>query len=591
MGDNRIGAAVTTTFGTVSYVGGSFLVKAPPHVLLRLRRTFESVSKLEYGEVTITDTIDHARDLEWFLSRYPMEFESEAVELRLSKQAAAHRERASLVERVLANLEPPRDFEMAEPPREYQRLAAELALAKGSLLLVDEMGLGKTIVGICVLSQAIARPALCVVPKAVQRQWRRQLNRFAPKLRVHILKKGSPADDEFRTGRRRKTKNDAQLHLLGGVDPSSEAFPDVIISTSAKLSGWADTLAPVVKGLVLDEVQEFRHGTTSQKGAAAAHIAKHATVRLGLTGTPIYNYGGELFNVIDLISPGVLGSATEFSNEWCGGDVERVSEPRALGAFLRSEGIMLRRTRVEVGRDLPPFERVFHPIDCDEKPLEEIEESARALAAKLLSTEKEAERGERLRAAEELSVLVRQATGIAKAPHVADFVRMIIEGGEKVVLFGWHRAVYDIWLKRLKGFSPVMVTGSESDKQKDDAVQRFCKGDSQVIIISLRSAAGLDGLQYASRIVVHGELDYSPGVHEQCDTRVFRDGQAAPVLAYYLESDEGSDPIVSTILKKKGEQLEGIRDPDVEFFAKLQTSGDHVKQLAARYLNLKGAAA
>lgn len=252
---------------------------------------------------------------------------------------------------------------------------------------------------------------------------------------------------------------------------------------------------------------------------------------------------------------------------------------------------MLRRTRAEVGRELPALSRVFHDVDSDADVIDDIEEAAAALAQVILRDGPEAFTGERMKSSGELSYLVRQATGVSKAPHVADFVRMIVESGEPVVLFGWHHAVYKIWMERLAAFNPVKVTGDETDKQKDDALQAFREGSSRVIIISLRSAAGLDGLQFASSTVVHGELDWSPGVHEQCDTRVFRDGQTKPVIAYYLTCDDGSDPIVSTALREKGEQLEGIRDPDAEFFEKLQTNDpERVRSLAEAFLNRRARA-
>lgn len=575
------------TPSVIAYEGGKFVVSAPPHVLLKLKRVFAKADRLSLGSFDLVDTIDTARDLLWFTERYPMEFASPEAEQRLKSRAEQHRERETLVAQILSRSGTPQTFDLAEPPRDYQVEAAELVLANGGLLLADDMGLGKTITAICVLSDARARPALVVVPKAVQRQWRRQINRFAPKLRVHILRTGTPYDLSV-TKRARRGSAQMSLPMNDG------AAPDVIISTYNKLDGWAETLVGIgVQSVTFDEAQELRSGLESasgkpvKKNVAAKMIADNVAIRLGLSGTPIFNYGGELFNVMESLRPGALGTHGEFSREWGG---ERIRDPKAFGSFLRAEGLMLRRTRAEVGRELPPLERAFHHIDCDREPIDDIEKSATSLARLIMSDGPELERGERMRAAEELSVLVRQATGIAKAPHVADFVKMVIESGESVVLSGWHRAVYSIWLERLAEFSPVMVTGSETDKQKDDAIQKFVKGQSKVIIISLRSAAGLDGLQYACRTVVHGELDYSPGVMEQFDTRVFRDGQKDPVISYYLVTDEGSDPIISTVLKKKGEQLVGIRDPDAEFFEKLE-AGNHVKQLAAAYLERRRGAA
>lgn len=567
------------TFGTLSFEDGKWKLKAEPHVLLRAKRVFGKINKNDHDAVTLVDTVDVARDLEWFLERYPLIFDPPAVANRLKKGANKHRERASLVEQILSRKGEPRAFDLAEPARDYQKSGAELILATGGTLIADDMGLGKTVTFIAALTDPRTRPALVVVPKALQRQWARQLKRFAPTLMVHTLEKSTPYDLGKAKGKRGSSEQQAL--------PMVQTFPDVIISTYAKLSGWASTLgAGILASCWFDEAQELRTGDVSAKGQAAKHIASTVQFRGAASGTPIYNFGAEMFNVLECIRPGALGTKEEFSREWCDGWSEKVQDPKAFGAYLRNEGLMLRRTRADVGRELPALSRVFHDIDSDAAAIDDVEDAAMALARVILNEGAETEKGERMRSAGELSYLLRQATGVSKAPYVAEFVRMIIESGEPVVLFGWHHLVYDIWKQRLAEFKPVMVTGQETDKQKDEALQAFQRGDTKVIIISLRSAAGLDGLQFASSTIVHGELDWSPGVHEQCDTRVFRDGQTKPVIAYYLTCDDGSDPIISTVLRQKGEQLEGIRDPDVDFFEKMQTNdSEKVRSLAQAFLN------
>lgn len=908
--------------GTLSYEKGAWVIEAQADVMLRLKRVFGKIGTHQHGKATLTDTIDTARDIEWFMERYPLDASPE-VKARLGGQANKHRERAAAVEQILLQVASTRKFDLAVPLREYQKPPIEIVLARGSLLLCDEMGVGKTPVGIGLVAEAEARPALVVAPKAVQRQWERQIKRFAPGLSTHILKKGTPYD----LGRQRgKKKSEGQQTL-----PSIPTLPDVIITTSAKLPGWSEALAGSVRTLVLDECQEFRNGDETAKGAAVKHIRSRVAYALGLTGTPIHGQGSEMYQVTDLISPGSLGERHEFLNEWCGsGFAEKVKDPKAFGSFLRAEGIMLRRTRADVGRELPGISRIFHDIDINESAIDEVESAATELAKVILAA---GERFDRMKASGELSYLLRQATGVGKAPHVADFVRMIVEQDEPVVLSGWHRECfargtpvlmsdgtiraveavavgdevmgpdskprrvlslsrgrremfrvtpnkgqswvcsaghtlalwrtegrykgfvqmtaqefaalkprdqrglalyrrgvtafagearvrepwlmgywlgdgaanlatfrvaspepevaaeceaiaakyglkvkvyvckkgttpchfydltkvkpgpsrnpltalfrsfglhnnkhiphsyltapladrrellagiidsdghvhqaenskgtvevgakkrefaeqiaflarslglaayvkqtvvkvgnggygkpgdvhhvvcasgdltqlpmrvarkrapirrqiknvlhtglalealgeddfygfevdgdnlfllgdftvvhncYSIWNERLAAYKPVMVTGSESDKQKDDAMQEFIAGRSRVIIISLRSAAGLDGLQYASKTIVHGELDWSPAVMEQVDTRVYRDGQKDPVFAYYLVSQDGSDPVVQQALRGKGEQLEGIRDPDAEFFEKLQTDDSvRVRSLAEAFL-------
>jgi SNF2 family DNA or RNA helicase len=162
---------------------------------------------------------------------------------------------------------------------------------------------------------------------------------------------------------------------------------------------------------------------------------------------------------------------------------------------------------------------------------------------------------------------------------------MLVEQGEKVVLYAWHREVYGVLLERLKDLNPVLYTGSENTPAKKEASRNaFVSGESKVIIISLRSGAGLDGLQFACRTVVFGELDWSPGVMEQNIGRVDRDGQPDPVFAYFLVADSGSDPVISGVLGLKREQVELVVDPSRPLVEKLQVDPGHVKKLAEAYL-------
>src|SRR6185369_11409779 len=110
----------------------------------------------------------------------------------------------------------------------------------------------------------------------------------------------------------------------------------------------------------------------------------------------------------------------------------------------------------------------------------------------------------------------RHETGVAKAPYVAKFVRLLVEAGEPVVLFGWHRDVYDIWLEELSDLGVAMYTGTEGPAEKNRSKARFLDGSARVLIMSLRSGAGLDGIQQAGATCVFGELDWSPAMHTQC---------------------------------------------------------------------------
>jgi SNF2 family DNA or RNA helicase len=542
-----------------------WIIQAPPHVLLRLKRVFERVNKASHAFISLSDTPENCRELLWFAERFPLTFEPRE---HLEAQADAHltRERA-IADLFAADYQPP-DFKLALPPREYQRLAADLALRSGALLLADDVGLGKTISAIAMTADPRTLPMLVVTLTHLPRQWKNELARFAPNLLVHILTSGKPYEIEKKRG-------------MNG------RFPDVIITNYSKLSGWAEILAERVKSVVFDEAQELRIANTpkgpTRKYSAAAHVARCVAFRLGLTATPVYNYGSEIHSVVDAIAPGALGSRAEFEREWCGGNAKIVKDPAALGHHLRAAGIMLRRTRADVGRELPPIQIIPHTIDADPEALDKVSERTAELARIILAQGGQA-RGEKLRASEEFSYLLRQATGISKAGFVAEFVKLLVESGERVVLYGWHRAVYDIWMDRLADLSPALYTGSESTAQKEEAKRKFISGESKVLIISLRSGAGLDGLQHVCRTVVVGELDYSPGVHEQCLGRVARDGQEDSVAAYFLLAETGSDPVIADILGLKKQQSMAIRDPDAPLIEHLQVDEDRVKKLARGFL-------
>lgn len=416
---------------------------------------------------------------------------------------------------------------------------------------------------ISLLSRPECRPGLVVVPTHLARQWRDEFAKFTPNLMAHIIKTGKLYE----------------LPQFFGQPP------DVLIITYHKLSKWTSVLSKFARTVVFDEVQALRH-EGSDRYAAAEIVAGACKWRMGLSATPIYNYGGEFFNIARVLRPGLLGSRQEFDEAWCSGygNKVKIKDPRAFGSYLRDSGFMIQHTRKDVGRELPAVTKIVQNVDCDQAALDKIQGDAVRLA-KLILSETKLERGAAMQASDEFDLKLRQATGIAKAPYVADFVRMLCESGERIVLAGWHRGVYDIWLEKLKDLRVVMFTGSETPAQKENAKKQFMRHDADVFILSLRSGEGLDGLQKASSVIVFGELDWAHGVMEQNVGRLNRDGQESPVLAYYLVSEGGMDPYMSQILGLKRSQLVGLRDPDAPIVEPIQTvDPDRVKRLAEAYL-------
>ncbi len=84
---------------------------------------------------------------------------------------------------------------------------------------------------------------------------------------------------------------------------------DVYLFKYSNIAGWVDIAATgKFKSVIFDEVQELRTGDTSDKGRAAKVFAHNAEIVQALSATPIYNYGSEMFAIVEIVAPGALGT-------------------------------------------------------------------------------------------------------------------------------------------------------------------------------------------------------------------------------------------------------------------------------------------
>lgn len=556
------------TFGTLAMAkdGRSWVLDADPHVHLRAKRLFGKLKKSERGKLVLSATPEMSRELAWFLDRYPMEMQADHRK-QLSSGASAHVDHMLRLNQLIDPNYAPPSFNLALPARDYQAREAAVLLEHGGLLIGDDVGLGKSVAAIAAMTDPRALPAIVACQAHLPRQWKGLIELFAPDLLVHVVKQSTPYE------------------LPRFFDRSV----DVLVLSYHKLDGWSKVLSAYGRYIVFDECQELRH-EDSARYRAAQEIAAAMPYRVGLSATPIHNYGGEVYNVLDILKPDCLGTRDEFFTEWCvGADRKKASlkDAKAFGAWAREQFLIVRHTRKQLKREIPAIS-IPHYIDVNKAALDKVKGEAERLAELILSVEGTVTGFDKLQASEQFSMLLRKATGVAKAPYAADFIRMLVESDEQVLVFAWHREVYAILNEKLKDLNPVMYTGSESISQKEASLAAFIDGRSMVMEMSLRSGAGVNGLEKVCSVAVFVELDYSPTPHEQGIGRLARDGQDETVLAYYLLSDTGSDPAVSEILGIKKEQHQGIKDPDEPFLEEVNVSGDHVRQLAANYLKQRG---
>lgn len=544
------------TVGNLFLADGKWYIDAQPHVMLRAKRLFAGSLNQE-RIVKVADTQENAVDLLWFMSRFPLEITKKEKKY-LDQQAAAAQERTEQTRNLLAG-HAGKVVELAKPLYKYQVQAVQFWLLNPRFLCGDDLGLGKTIQAIGGAANGLT-PMACVVPNHLQRQWEAQFAAFAPSLLTHIAKKG-------------------QSYSL-------PASTQVLILNYDKLAGWAEYISTWARSVVYDEVQNLaRRG--SQKYAAALDVADKVTHIQGMSNTPIRNYGGEMFNVLSVLGCGDhLGSRDEFYREWCGRRPGTDSEPLLLSPeafvkWLSENGLMLRRTAEQAGVKKHTPSVIPHEVDCDLAPLNEVASAAEELA-RIIVGEAESTNFDKMRAAGNLDWMLRQATGIAKAPYVAAFAQMHIENGEKVVIGLWHREVYTVLATRLQQFGVVQYSGTESPAQKEAAEKAFVEGDAKVLLLSLQSGEGLDGLQLASRICIVAEFPWTWSALHQLFGRLARPGQKHQVLAYALYTESGSDPIVMERIGLKKTQHDRLINPGAPIVT--QVDKGHLKKLAQAWL-------
>lgn len=545
------------TFGNLKLDDNGYWIisEAEPHICIKLKAIFRKIDK--YGnKFKFLDTPENCHDLSWFIGRYPLAVTEGNLKILLRQKRNHIAELNELESIMLPEYTPgPMMLKSGYAGRHYQVKGVEIFMKRKRLLIGDDIGLGKTLIGILSMMQPGTAPCIVVVQTHLVKQWRDEIQKFT---NLHV-------------------------HLMKGRSAYSLPQADVYITKYSCISGWTDIMAKkFFKMAIFDECQELRR-TDSDKYRAARVVSLNVDFCMGLSASPIYNYGDEIYNVVDCLNEGALGNRTEFMREWLGYDGKRVSDPKALGAYLRENFIMIRRTRQEVGRELPPINKIIQEVEFDEVAVKEAEDIARQLAIKV-TTGSFVERGA---AARDLDVFVRHNTGVSKARGVAAYLKILLENDEPVLVAAWHRDVYKILMEELAEFKPVMYTGSESPAQKEKAKQAFISGETNCFIISLRSGIGLDGLQQRCNTVVFAELDWSPKVHDQVAGRIDRDGQENQVTVIYLVSNCGSDPLIIDMLGIKSSQSHGIINPLDNTLPEQFSDETRIKLLAKKYLEKK----
>ena len=407
--------------------------------------------------------------------------------------------------------------------RDYQiegfRWLCRLAHWGAGACLADDMGLGKTLQAIAMLLRRGADgPALVIAPMSVCFNWEAELHRFAPTLNPRMFGAGD---------------RDAFFAELGPRD--------VVITSYGLLHTEAERLQAVQwTTAILDEAQAIKNTLTKRSQAA---MSLNADFRMILTGTPIENHLGELWNLFQFINPGLLGSMEQFHQRFAL-PIER-DHNRDVSQQLKRlvQPFLLRRTKTQVLSELPPRTEVTVPVTLpDDEAL--LYEAARQRAVKELTKKTDDTRGQHVKILAEIMRLRRACCHPslllpecnlpgAKLTAFSETIDELIENKHKALVFSQfvdHLSILRAELDR-KSIAYQYLDGSTSMKDRKKAVEAFQNGEGDVFLISLK--AGGTGLNLtAADYVLHMDPWWNPAVEDQAADRAHRMGQLRPVTIY-----------------------------------------------------------
>jgi SNF2 family DNA or RNA helicase len=526
------------------------------------KHAVEMISKLTpeawYGEneneVIIADSTESLKNLKLLMDRYPLDILSKSIWQRKIITTYAPKPTLPPIKHKLKRAKAGEQFR--GKLMNFQKEGLDFLLkSSGNALLADEMGLGKTVQTLAYVStEKQTFPVLIVAPLVTLKNWEREIEKFLKRKSRNgrIVESESPSVTLIRTGKSKEL-------------PKSDMY---VINYELLLKRSEDIEKLGIRTIVCDEVHNLRSKTT-QKYKAVKKLAALSTVhyRIGLSGTPIYNRGSEIWPIVDILKPGLLGSFKEFCEYFCYvNDKGKAIVLENKRASLRNElqkHVMLRRKKADVLKELKDKVRYKQVIASDtEFYLEELDKIWKKLEAEQKVAQTEFSKSASYHRAIQSE---RQIAGVAKLPHVINFVKDIMEIEESVVVFCHHKVIHKLLHESLQDFSPVSIIGGQSDTTRQDQIDKFQRGESKLMIAGIR--AGNVGINLTrAKYVIFAELDWSPAIHRQAEDRLHRIGQKNTVFAYYLIGNGTLDDHVASILVDKSYEIDAIMDETVDTY-------------------------
>ena len=408
--------------------------------------------------------------------------------------------------------------------------------------LADDMGLGKTLQSLAfMLSKANEGPSLVVGPKSVIPNWASEVEKFAPQMNVVILNESH---------HREKTIESAKEYTL-------------VLCTYGVLNTESDLLASKEWNVVcLDEAQQIKNRTTLVSQAA---MNLNARSRIILTGTPLQNHVGELWNLMQFINPGLLGRWNVFRDTYVNATLDE--EHKEMLKEM-TQPFILRRTKEQVLDDLPEKLEGVHYVTMSDNEINVYEAMRKQVELKFKKGKTKAER----EAAKELDLsyfdelmklrliscdmhLVydkwkEQSTKINALMEILD---TLMDSQENNILVF---SQFTSFLARIKPelekrhWDYFYLDGQTPMKKRQTMVEQFQRGEKRMFLSSLK-AGGLGINLTAANYVILLDPWWNPAIENQATDRAHRIGQKRCVSIIRLISEHTIEEKILRLHEKK----------------------------------------
>ena len=429
--------------------------------------------------------------------------------------------------------------------------------------LADDMGLGKTIQLIALLlhEREVGRPVgptLLFAPASVVGNWEREIERFtgrascSPPLKRWATQPGTSSSPPLKRWATRPTALRVLVHhgpdrLVGDAFVQAAPRHDVVITTYALGHRDLENLRRVNwHRIVLDEAQKIKNPRAGQTMAIRSIPGAR---RVALTGTPIENHLSELWSIIDVLNPGLLGSAAQFRKRFVV-PIEKLCD-RDRGVQLRKmlQPFMLRRIKSDprVICDLP--EKMEMRVFCNLTPEQAAlyQRTVDETLATIDAADGIRRRGLILSMLTRLKQVCNHPCHLlgeegplddrsGKCERLVEMLEEVLAEGDAALVFTQYRVMGHLLEHQLADRLRTelqFLHGGTPAKRRDQMVERFQDPDGGVRVFLLSLKAGGLGLNLtAANHVFHFDRWWNPAVEAQATDRAHRVGQSRRVQVH-----------------------------------------------------------